>query len=87
MHRRTLPDHAKAIAMFLVVYGHSLATDWGIGRWIYSFHVPMFFLVSGYLLDRGRLRDGFFAQLLALLERHAQPIPLSLQFQHLAAAL
>jgi acyltransferase len=55
MHRLTWPDHAKAFAMFLVVYGHSLATGWGIGKWIYSFHIPMFFLISGYLLKRERL--------------------------------
>ena len=22
---------------------------WGIGQWIYSFHIPLFFFISGYL--------------------------------------
>ena len=42
-------DSAKALGIFLVVYGHSLATGWGIGKWIYSFHMPFFFIISGYL--------------------------------------
>ncbi len=42
-------DHTKAMAIVLVVYGHSLSVDWGIDRWIYAFHLPLFFVISGYL--------------------------------------
>ena len=54
-------DVAKGIAMFLVVMGHAaLAYDtpyWRVA--IYSFHMPLFFLVSGVVV--GRAKDGWGA--------------------------
>lgn len=41
----------------MVVYGHSSSTGWGIGNWIYSFHMPMFFFISGYLLKKPRREE------------------------------
>lgn len=38
----------KAFAIFLVVLGHN---DSKITTWIYSFHMPLFFFVSGYLFS------------------------------------
>ena len=45
-------DTAKGLAMFLVVYGHLLyGGTWDIlNRAIYSFHMPMFFILSGWVL-------------------------------------
>lgn len=43
-------DTLKAVGIFLVIYGHSGGTGWGIGKWIFSFHMPLFFFLSGYLL-------------------------------------
>lgn len=48
-------DHLKAFAIFLVVYGHSNSTEWGIDKWIYAFHMPLFFMVSGYLIRESAL--------------------------------
>lgn len=52
-------DIAKAIAIILVVLGHSIqycsglekqeALSLGVSKFIYSFHVPLFMLVSGWL--------------------------------------
>lgn len=52
-------DISKAIAIILVVLGHSIqycsglekqeALSLGVSRFIYSFHVPLFMLVSGWL--------------------------------------
>ncbi|RRK09212.1 hypothetical protein D1831_14095, partial [Lactiplantibacillus garii] len=44
-------DIARAIAMICVIIGHSLFQYTGepIGRYIYAFHMPIFFLLSGYL--------------------------------------
>jgi fucose 4-O-acetylase-like acetyltransferase len=37
----------KGIGMFLVIYAHN---DFGIiGEYIYTFHMPLFFFISGYL--------------------------------------
>lgn len=46
-------DYARAIAIFLVVYGHILEVsqfqaDHVIHQWIYAFHMPFFFFASGY---------------------------------------
>lgn len=47
-------DIAKGIGMFLVVMGHvhGMNRTYGV---IYSFHMPLFFLISGYffkLIDK-----------------------------------
>ena len=59
-------DNLKSILIFLVVYGHFISimqenTCCGIiYNCIYSFHMPLFVFVSGYLsknIDRQRLKD------------------------------
>lgn len=44
-------DIARAIAMLCVIIGHSLYqyTDSTFGHLIYNFHMPLFFIFSGYL--------------------------------------
>jgi fucose 4-O-acetylase-like acetyltransferase len=57
-------DHAKGIGIFLVVLGHVLRGleaggilgeqspfHW-VGEWIYRFHMPLFFLLSGLFAER-----------------------------------
>lgn len=41
-------DVAKGIGIILMVMGHTSMPD-AINRWIYSFHMPLFFLLSGLL--------------------------------------
>lgn len=57
-------DYAKGIGIFLVVLGHTIrglvnseiidpsTTVSAIDRWIYAFHMPLFFLISGLFIDR-----------------------------------
>jgi len=54
-------DFIKGIAILLMVMGHFLAAanghldggnpnnGWLVGQWIYSFHMPLFFFLTGYL--------------------------------------
>jgi putative O-acetyl transferase related protein len=48
-------DWGKVIAIYLVVLGHHLnrgtATDEILKNYIYAFHMPFFFFLSGYLFD------------------------------------
>ncbi|WP_165971912.1 acyltransferase family protein [Paenibacillus piri] len=44
-------DIAKGIGIVLVVVGHTALEDSGLGRFIYSFHMPLFFFLSGYLFS------------------------------------
>lgn len=41
-------DIAKGIGIFLVIIGHVVLSS---QRYIYSFHMPLFFLISGYFLS------------------------------------
>lgn len=42
-------DGAKGIGIFLVILGHHLLDSQLIVNWINSFHMPLFFIISGYL--------------------------------------
>ncbi len=44
-------DMAKGIGILLVVFGHSAFPTAEMNRWISSFHMPLFFLLSGILLS------------------------------------
>ncbi len=56
-------DYAKAVAIFLVVLGHSFNPAGGANleakNFIYSFHMPVFFFLSGYLYKR---HNGLWAE-------------------------
>lgn len=57
-------DYAKGIGIFLVVVGHVLrglvnssilqpsALLFLVDRWIYGFHMPLFFFISGLFVQR-----------------------------------
>lgn len=42
-------DYARTIALFLVVFAHLYSVDSNVKLYIYAFHMPFFFLVSGML--------------------------------------
>ena len=44
-------DIARGLAMLCVIYGHISPRSTGISRWIYSWHMPVFFLITGILLS------------------------------------
>lgn len=63
-------DAAKAVLIFLVVYGHSIqfiipeeaaASFWDSVpfKFIYLFHMPLFMLISGYFAGHSIIRKGF----------------------------
>ena len=46
-------DWAKAIAISLVVFGHiPMSPDNFIQKFITNYHMPLFFLISGYLTKK-----------------------------------
>ena len=61
-NRRSLAlDIAKGIGILLVVLGHCPHVWTPVKQWIYSFHVPLFFLLSGMVWDRASHEEsGFF---------------------------
>jgi fucose 4-O-acetylase-like acetyltransferase len=52
-------DYAKAVGMYLVILGHMPESPYIPHSLLYSFHMPLFFFISGYL-ERER---GFFETL------------------------
>lgn len=48
-------DTAKGIAIILVILGHIISPDDYLVRnwrnWLYSFHMPIFFIISGFLIN------------------------------------
>lgn len=42
-------DYAKCIAILAVVVGHTYSIGNPIHAFVYSFHIPLFFVISGYL--------------------------------------
>jgi acyltransferase len=49
-------DNAKAIGIILVVYGHTIQCGTLAKELIYSFHMPLFFFLAGYLVKDSHLR-------------------------------
>lgn len=50
-------DVAKGVGIFLMVMGHTSMPD-AVNRWIYSFHMPLFFLLSGLVFNPGKYPNG-----------------------------
>ena len=58
--RDTAIDIAKAFAILLMVVGHCSALPWAVLNLILSFHMPLFFIFSGYFYRPKPLREVFF---------------------------
>lgn len=52
-------DVAKGIVILLVVLGHLVTFDGVIWSWIFSFHMPFFFLMSGYCSKKSNYEMPF----------------------------
>ncbi|MDR1895700.1 MAG: acyltransferase family protein [Prevotellaceae bacterium] len=52
-------DIAKGLGIFLVVVGHVISSGNILHHWIYSFHMPLFFFLSGICLNNDRIYTGF----------------------------
>lgn len=44
-------DYAKAFAIFLVVLGHTGGLNTTLRNVVYSFHLPLFFILSGMVFN------------------------------------
>lgn len=56
-------DGIRAIGILLVISGHTLGISKSFDLYIYSFHMPLFFFLSGLMLNLTRLRWGLLATL------------------------
>jgi len=51
-------DVAKAIGIYLVIIGHLVMFNWKTFRFIFAFHMPLFFIIAGFIHGRKDL-PGF----------------------------
>lgn len=55
--RKEWIDIAKGIGIIFVVLGHCFVKDTPMHNWIFSFHMPLFFLLSGYCFKPEKYTD------------------------------
>ena len=58
--RNVVLDIAKGIGILLVVLGHCPQVWIPVKQWIFSFHVPLFFLIAGMVWDRTSHKESGF---------------------------
>lgn len=66
-------DSLRGYVMFLVVLGHNDNLPEIITTWIYSFHVPCFFIISGFFLNKWFYERAFFPKLISLSKKLLVP--------------
>lgn len=49
--------YTKGIAILFVIFGHVYSGNNIATTWIYSFHMPLFFIISGFLLKLNKNKD------------------------------
>ena len=54
-------DAMKGIGITSVVIGHSVSCEL-LRRFLYSFHIPIFFFLAGYVFSLDKIRAGWFAK-------------------------
>ena len=45
-------DNAKGLAILLMLFAHTMVNSNYLHTWIFSFHMPIFFIISGILFER-----------------------------------
>ena len=56
-------DVAKGITILLVIIGHTLTFGSATRNFIFSFHMPLFFILSGYTFNVAEDFPAFFSGL------------------------
>lgn len=69
-------DIAKGIGILLVVLGHCPQCPNALKQWIYSFHMPLFFIISGFLWNQeSHERRGYLTRKFILVKIQRLIIP------------
>ena len=66
-------DTAKALGIFFIFYGHLDAIDENVRTYVFSFHVPLFFFLSGMFMKDSRLTVNFRQFIADRLKRRIWP--------------
>ena len=52
-------DYAKCFGIFLMIFAHLLSANCHLYRFIYLFHMPLFFIIGGYLYKQKSYKENF----------------------------
>ena len=75
MERNPLYDRAKAIGMVLVIYGHMFTYGSIPFSIIFSFHMPLFFIISGMLLSPSKFEDvNYWGWIKIIMRKYVPPV-------------
>jgi len=55
--RNTYIDTARGIGIILLVFGHIITANTYLFNWVYSFHMPLFFFLSGMVASEKNLNN------------------------------
>ena len=56
-NRSAIIDNARIVCLFLILFCHIPVATGAFHNWAYSFHVPIFFLISGIFYKKDSLRN------------------------------
>lgn len=56
-NRSAVIDNARIVCLFLILFCHIPPADGNFHSWAYSFHVPIFFMISGIFYRKGSLKE------------------------------
>lgn len=72
MKREPIYDRARGIGMILVIYGHMFT---GVPfSFIFSFHMPLFFVISGILISKTRIESSYLEWAKHIVKRYLPPL-------------
>ena len=72
MNRDPLYDRARGIGMILVIYGHMFTG--APFSFIFSFHMPLFFVISGMLISKTRIESSYSEWAKHIVKRYLPPL-------------
>lgn len=72
MNRDPIYDRARGIGMILVIYGHMFTG--APFSFIFSFHMPLFFVISGMLISKTRIESLYSEWAKHIVKRYLPPL-------------
>lgn len=72
MNRDPIYDRARGIGMILVIYGHMFTG--APFSFIFSFHMPLFFVISGMLISKTRIESSYSEWAKHIVKRYLPPL-------------
>ncbi len=66
-------DALKGLGIITVVIGHTCNPDSNLATFIFSFHMPLFFFISGYLFNLNKYKNNFSLLFSSSAERLLKP--------------